>query len=812
VSKDSEPRNAARGRRPTKTEIVSLQTQLARDRDLSEKQISELKARLHSLEQELNGARLEAGVRIHSLEAELARTKEHSQEVEDDLARAKDVGKKLEAERDEARLGIAQSESRVRSLDEELDRLKDESGPLRLERDKARIRASQLEVDHRRLEEDLARAKEAEKRSEVERDEARQKLAHAEEERGRLQGQVDKACSLEEQLAALRTERDEAQRKIAQVQAQGDEARSLNEQLAALRRELDEARAKATQSDEAVVRSKESEQKAETEISDLRRELVAKAAQVEEADGLIQSLEEELARSNDFVKKAEVEATALRRELDETRGKSAQSEATGRSAEGRIRSLEGELKEAARRIAQFEDERAAVRTQVTEIRAAREQAEKRASALEARIRSLETDLSNVRTEASESSQTVERLRSETQRQESTRRVQEDRLAELRRSLSDLAGKLQSASASPGDAPAVAPSGEVPAAPLREDLPPAPGIDELFADPPPAEKAPEPEAAAPPPEPAVPVDPNALPAEVVEASSKPENLFGAPGENGEAPYVVLDLLFRDAMGAVHRAFDRVARRSFAVRFVPGQSEEAHTAAIEKEVRRLIGLPHPHLLQVGGSGRRKDQLYVSTDLSRAEPLGRTKIPEVSRISRIVRDCAEAVHYAHEEGIRHGDVNPENILVESREGADHALVKDFGLGALLESFTVGLTVRNPAYLPPEQAQDAKRTPSVPGDVYGLGATLYATLAGKPPFEGKDVRQVRSRVMMMEPPPIETVRADVPPGLAVIVRRAMAKEASVRYASAHEMAEALTRVLEGAGTRVRVNPNWTPPQKAGK
>ena len=157
------------------------------------------------------------------------------------------------------------------------------------------------------------------------------------------------------------------------------------------------------------------------------------------------------------------------------------------------------------------------------------------------------------------------------------------------------------------------------------------------------------------------------------------------------------------------------------------------------------------------------------------------------------------ANEEGVFHGDLNPENILVAREEEKDHALVKDFALAHLLETVAsaspgAALVIRNPAYLAPEQARVLKPALCAATDVYGLGVTLYAALVGRPPFDGKDAAQIQKRVMIEEPPPVERIRPDVPKALGAIVRRAMAKERGLRYASAKEMAEALMKFLEGS------------------
>src|SRR5262249_38534684 len=105
-----------------------------------------------------------------------------------------------------------------------------------------------------------------------------------------------------------------------------------------------------------------------------------------------------------------------------------------------------------------------------------------------------------------------------------------------------------------------------------------------------------------------------------------------------------------------------------------------------------------------------------------------------------------------------------------------------------------RNPAYLPPEQVRTLKSALSASVDVYGLGATLYWALSGQPPFEGKDAAQIGKRVMIQEPRPVEKLRSDVPSSVSAVVRRAMAKERGLRYPSAQDLADALSKYLDSA------------------
>jgi serine/threonine-protein kinase len=310
---------------------------------------------------------------------------------------------------------------------------------------------------------------------------------------------------------------------------------------------------------------------------------------------------------------------------------------------------------------------------------------------------------------------------------------------------------------------------------------------------------DPEPSAIPPSQAVP----ASGAKQPETTLKPQHTFGPDAEDGQPMYILHELLPADEMGVLYRASERADGRQFAVRFLAGQAGEEQTQAIEREVEKLIALPHPNILHVQGSGRRKNRLYLSMDLIQAPSLSRAKIHDLYRICAIVRDAAAAVHYAHEEQIMHGDLNPDNILVAvGEDGGDHALVKDFHLGFLVETLIgpppgskeARKPIRNRAYLPPEQIDAVRPKLTVVGDVYGLGATLYGVLAGKPPFEEKDPAQLRRKVMFSEPPPLNKVRPDVPEALIKIIRRSMAKETGLRYASVQDFVDALNKFLETA------------------
>ena len=536
----------------------------------------------------------------------------------------------------------------------------------------------------------------------------------------------------------------------------------------------------------------------------------------------IAALEADLAAlRRQIVQSANRAREEVRRELDAARKGFEKSEEAQRRILAELEKVRQARDSGERRNAELVTKTAALLERMEQAAARNAETARRIGTLERELAEAKAGEARAREQESEAAllrETAERRRAEIERLEEARKDQDRELKELRDDVADLERMLEDASVAE---PAAAQVEVEPPAPEPEEDELFPSGERITVDP---EPSPEPE---PEPEPE-PVEAEEVPAEsaavepiggasapadvtleAAKAALDPRNLFGPDADDGRPNYVLLEQLSRDAMGAVYRAYERAGGGQFAVRFLPAQEDEEKAEAIEREVQKLIGLPHPNILPVLGSGRRENEVYVEMDLVQAEPIGKAQIREIPRLCLIFRDVADAVHYAHEEGVIHGDLNPETVLLGRDEGGDHAYVKDFGLAHQLESFAPpsaskqpSLTIRNPAFLPPEQMKDARGALSVATDVYGLGSTLYSVLVGRPPFDGKDVRQVRSRVMIEEPPPLESIRLDAPMALAVVIRRAMAKEARLRYATAREFADALTGFLEGKGTKILSRP----------
>jgi WD40 repeat protein/tetratricopeptide (TPR) repeat protein len=173
---------------------------------------------------------------------------------------------------------------------------------------------------------------------------------------------------------------------------------------------------------------------------------------------------------------------------------------------------------------------------------------------------------------------------------------------------------------------------------------------------------------------------------------------------------------------------------------------------------------------------------------------------RAAELVLGVAEALAYAHGEGVTHRDVKPGNILVD-REGRPH--LSDFGLARLedddLATVTLeGQVLGTPAYMSPEQAAGRRRDVGATSDIYGLGVVLYELLTGERPFSGSR-SAILDQVLRIEPRAPRSLARDIPADLETICLKAMAKEAGRRYPSAAELAADLKRFLAGESIHAR-------------
>jgi len=220
---------------------------------------------------------------------------------------------------------------------------------------------------------------------------------------------------------------------------------------------------------------------------------------------------------------------------------------------------------------------------------------------------------------------------------------------------------------------------------------------------------------------------------------------------------------------------------------------------REIHLAASLQHPHIVPLLSAGQAGELLYYTMPLVEGESL-RARLRRdgelpVAEAARVLRDVADALSYAHRYGVIHRDIKPDNVLLSE----SHALVTDFGVAKALDEAressltSTGLALGTPAYMAPEQAAADPHTDHR-ADLYALGVLGYEILTGQPPFTAPTAQAVVAAHMLQTPVPLAELRPSVPPALAALVMRCLAKRPSDRPQSAAEV----LHQLEGATTPV--------------
>jgi serine/threonine protein kinase len=172
-----------------------------------------------------------------------------------------------------------------------------------------------------------------------------------------------------------------------------------------------------------------------------------------------------------------------------------------------------------------------------------------------------------------------------------------------------------------------------------------------------------------------------------------------------------------------------------------------------------------------------------------LGRAPRPPIEEVRRIVREIADALEYAHERGVVHRDIKPDNILLDADGG--RAMVTDFGIARAIEAgsrLTVtGIAVGTPAYMSPEQAM-GEREVDGRSDIYSLGVVAYQMLTGRLPFTGSNPMALLLKHVNERPKPIADLRPDAPKAMREAVERCLMKDREDRWETAGALRDALS------------------------
>ncbi len=265
------------------------------------------------------------------------------------------------------------------------------------------------------------------------------------------------------------------------------------------------------------------------------------------------------------------------------------------------------------------------------------------------------------------------------------------------------------------------------------------------------------------------------------------------------YIIEREVGRGTAATVYLARDQKHNRQVALKVLkPELASATGGKRFKREIEILARLNHPHILQLFDSGVLTSEgqppslfyvmAYMRGGTLRDRLIREVQLPLESAL-QVVREVADALHYAHGQGVVHRDVRPENILLE----AGHALVADFGIARILETVgdeslsTSGLVIGLPGYMSPEQAS-ASRELDARTDIYSLGCVLYEMLGGQLPFTGATRTAVLARQIADSVPPLRTLCPTVPPAIEGAVLRALAKRPEDRFPTAADFAAALT------------------------
>ncbi|HKS28622.1 MAG TPA: protein kinase [Pyrinomonadaceae bacterium] len=289
------------------------------------------------------------------------------------------------------------------------------------------------------------------------------------------------------------------------------------------------------------------------------------------------------------------------------------------------------------------------------------------------------------------------------------------------------------------------------------------------------------------------------------------------------YRIMKKIGRGGMGEVYLARDTKLGRSVALKVLPVSFSQFtdRLRRFETEACAASALNHPNILTIYGMGQSDSRHFIATEFIEGETLRRHIPKEGMRVEDaldIAVQIASALQAAHEAGIIHRDVKPENIMVR-RDG--YVKVLDFGLAKLaadwrgdsgdaptIQKTDSGAVMGTVQYMSPEQARGLSLDART--DIWSFGIVLYEMLAGRAPFDGETSSHTIVSILEDETPPLRSARPDAPPELERIVMRALRKQRDERYQSARELLEDLKQLKHRLDFQAELERSSAPVSKA--
>ena len=281
-----------------------------------------------------------------------------------------------------------------------------------------------------------------------------------------------------------------------------------------------------------------------------------------------------------------------------------------------------------------------------------------------------------------------------------------------------------------------------------------------------------------------------------------------GKNGPPQrlgrYVIERKIGRGAMGAVYLAKDPRINRLVALKVIPiekeFEDEELEEARLRffREAESAGRLTHPNIITVYDCGEDKHLAYIAMEYQEGDAL--TKYADPKRLlapGKALELCArtaEALDYAHNQGVIHRDIKPANILYNVRD--DSLKISDFGVARLTDNnrTKTGIVLGTPMYMSPEQLNAEEL--SGHSDLFSLGVTLYELLVGEVPFNATNIAVLMTKITTEDPSPISNRRPGIPPSVDSVLAKALAKRPQDRFVDGGVMSIALRNCAKYAST----------------
>jgi serine/threonine protein kinase len=260
------------------------------------------------------------------------------------------------------------------------------------------------------------------------------------------------------------------------------------------------------------------------------------------------------------------------------------------------------------------------------------------------------------------------------------------------------------------------------------------------------------------------------------------------------YEILEEVGRGGMATVYRARQQSMNRIVAVKVLPRHllHDPGFYERFEREVDVIAHLEHPHILPIYDYGQDEGAPFIvmrylaGGSLEQRIRRGATPLEE---LEKPLRQIAQALDHAHQQGIIHRDLKPGNIMLDE---TGNAYLSDFGIARVLGSDLTGsMIIGTPSYMSPEQANglpiDAR------SDIYALGVVLFELITGRLPYQAETPMAVLLKHINEPMPPIRDFRADVDEAVETVITKATAKDPDDRFSSASDLAQAFSAALRG-------------------